>query len=97
LLQHINQQNNARHEKNIITLNIYGQFTNQQQKGDDRNYYKWKTPTQKGACKQQKWKLYYKKKMFEQIKEDEEDLSKVSWNSEWNITSAGVKDEVQWT
>jgi hypothetical protein len=26
----------------------------QQQKGDDRNYYKWKTPRQKETCKQQK-------------------------------------------
>jgi hypothetical protein len=26
----------------------------QQQKGDDRNYYEWKTLTQKETCKQQK-------------------------------------------
>jgi hypothetical protein len=26
----------------------------QQQKGDDHNYYKWKTPTQNETCKQQK-------------------------------------------
>jgi hypothetical protein len=30
--------------------------------------------------------------MFEQIKEDGKNLSKMSWNNEWNITSAGVKD-----
>ncbi len=64
----------------------------QQQKGDDHNYYEWKTLTQKETCKQQKWKLYSKKKMFEQIKEDGEDLSKISRNNEWNIISASVKD-----
>jgi hypothetical protein len=73
------------------------QIKNKQQKRDDRNYYKWKIPTQKEFCKQQKWNLYYRKKMFEQIKEDGEDLPKVSWKNEWNITSAGIKDEVQWT
>jgi hypothetical protein len=41
--------------------------------------------------------LYSKKKMFEQIKEDGKDLLKVSWNSEWNITSASIKNKVQWT
>jgi hypothetical protein len=30
--------------------------------------------------------------MFEQIKEDGEDLSKISRNNEWNIISASVKD-----
>jgi hypothetical protein len=30
------------------------QIKNKQQEGDDRNYYKWKTPTQKELCKQQK-------------------------------------------
>ncbi len=34
----------------------------QQQKGDNHDYYKWKTPTQNETCKQQKWKLYSKKK-----------------------------------